>query len=849
MAIQTPDERLRVFVSSTLGELAAERRAVARAIRTARLTPVMFEAGARPHPPGELYRAYLARSDVFVGLYWQSYGWVGPGMRVSGLEEEFELSHDLPRLLYVKAPATDREPRLTALLDRISGEVSYRPFETPAELGRLVRDDLAALLSERFAAGLPGAGATAGSPGPPPLPVSLTSLFGREGAIEELAALLVRPQVRLVTLTGPGGVGKTRLAGAVGHRVRDRFAAGTAFVPLAGVTDSRLGLAEVGRVVMAGLTGTGSPMGALAERLGGDPWLLILDNLEHIADVAGDLGELLARCPGTVVLATSRVVLGLAVEREYPVPPLPISAADSATGAPLADVANSPAAALFVHRARVVRPDFTLTQDNAAAVAEICRRLEGLPLAIELAAARIRLLDPDALLHRLIRSLDTLGTGSVDLPERQHTLRATVEWSLSLLDEQERSLLETVSVFDDGWTIEATAEVAGLAEDRALALSEALARHSLIQLETTQSGPRLRMLETIRVFAAERLASRPDAREIRRRHAGFYRALAEQADRALRGDTHQKWLHRLEAETGNLAGAVHWFLEHDPTPLPHLFRVLWPFWSLRIHLGEAHLWVARLLRDVDTLDPQARAELLCTQAVTACEVGDDASGLAAGQGLVPLLPQIREPLLHSVCRLAIAWISPITGDLDEALRAAAAGLSELRDQDEPFWTALAAFTTGVEEMTMDSLDEAAHHLSQACDQAEQFESTWLAAASRTQLGTLAVAQGKLGEARDLLCQALDLSPTIYRAAIVPLSLAAFARLAFAEGHRERAALLAGAADGLRRRAGLHAWPLLRRGEADLVTDVRQALGGERFDHLFTAGSGLSQRDALAVVRD
>ena len=542
VVIRTPDRRLRVFVSSTLSELADERRAVSRAISALRLTPVMFEVGARPHPPQELYRAYLAQSDVFVGLYWQRYGWVGPGMEISGLEDEFQLSRALPRLLYVKAPAPDREPRLAELLARIEaeGSESYRHFRTPAELGRLVRDDLAMLLSERFAAARPAAAAAAlPSPqGPRPLPVDATSLVGREEAIEEVAGLVGRPDVRLVTLTGLGGIGKTRLAVAVGERLVDRFGAGTAFVPLAAVTDPGLVLAGVARAVGAELAGAGSPLEALVEYFGDDRWLLILDNLEQVVDAAGDLDALLARCPGVVILATSRTVLGLRAEREYPVPPLPLPA-DPAT-VPVEALAASPAVALFVDRARAVRPGFTLTAGNAAAVAEICRRLEGLPLAIELAAARTRLLDPDALLGRLARSLDALGTGAVDLPERQRTLRATVEWSVGLLEDAERSLLETAAVFVDGWTVEAAAQVAGLDEDRALDLTEALARHSLIYLDPAGDGPRPRMLETIRAFVAERLAARPDAAEVERRHAGYYRALAGQAERPLRSADHAR---------------------------------------------------------------------------------------------------------------------------------------------------------------------------------------------------------------------------------------------------------------------------------------------------------------------
>ena len=483
-----------------------------------------------------MYRAYLAQADVFIGVYWQRYGQLVPGMQVSGLEEEFNLSGGLPRLLYVKAPAPDREPRLADLLARIELEpsASYRSFRAPAELGRLVRDDLAVLLSERFAAaaGQAAAEAPAGARSPWRLPVSTTSLLGREQAVDEVAELIERPGVRLVTLTGPGGVGKTRLAVAVGERLRDRFGAGTVFVPVDSVEDPAMVLAAIGRAAGVDLARTTAPVEALAETFGDGAWLLILDNLEQVIQAAVDLGELLARCPGMAMLATSRTVLGLRAEWEYSVPPLPLPA-DPVT-VPLEELESSPAVALFVDRARAVRPGFALTEGNAAAVAEISRRLEGLPLAIELAAARTRLLDPPALLDRLAASLDALGAGAVDLPARQRTLRATVEWSVGLLADAERSLLEVTAVFTDGWTIQAAAAVAGLEEDRALELSEALARHSLIYLDSTEAGPRSRMLETVREFVAERLAARPDADQVGRRHAGYYRALAEQADRPLR---------------------------------------------------------------------------------------------------------------------------------------------------------------------------------------------------------------------------------------------------------------------------------------------------------------------------
>jgi tetratricopeptide (TPR) repeat protein len=482
-------------------------------------------------------------------------------------------------------------------------------------------------------------------------------------------------------------------------------------------------------------------------------------------------------------------------------------------------------------------------------VAEICRRLEGLPLAIELAAARTRLLDPEALLGRLARSLDALGTGAVDLPERQRTLRATVEWSVGLLEDAERSLLETAAVFVDGWTIEAAAQVAGQDEDRALELTEALARHSLIQLDSTGRGPRSRLLETIRVFVAERLADRPDVAEVQRRHAGHYRALAEQADRPLRGAGQDEWLERLQAEAGNLDAAMRWYLAHDRAPLPHLFRVLWPFWSLRDHPGEARPWVEQLLPAAGSLDPQARAELLWAAAGTASDMGDDPAALADRERLGPLVAEIQDPFLHAVAGLVMAWSSPIAGDFDGALRQATLSLEQLRGQDEPFWTAMAAFTAGSLETAVGRHDNARRHLREARDLAEEFDNPWLTAGSRVQLAIPDIAGSRLGQARALLDEALNPSLAARSTPFVTLSLAAYARLTFAEGDPERAAMLEGAAEGLRQRVGLRAWPMLRRGEAELVDQVRQTLGADRFDQAFAAGSGLSQREAVAAIRD
>ena len=388
-----------------------------------------------------------------------------------------------------------------------------------------------------------------------------------------------------------------------------------------------------------------------------------MDNLEQVVGVARDLGQLLARCPGLVIVATSRTVLGLRAEREYSVPPLPAGPAT----APVAEVAAWPAVALFTDRARAVRPGFALTEGNAAAVAEICRRLEGLPLAIELAAARTRLLDPPALLDRLAASLDALGTGAVDLPERQRTLRATVEWSVGLLTGAERSLLEVAAVFTDGWTIQAASAVADLEENRALEQSEALARHSLVYLDSTQLGPLTRMLETVREFVAERLAARPDADEVRRlERPGLYRVLVSRRTGRCAAPA------RASGWSGSMPRRATW---------PRRCAGTWPMTRSRCRTcsgscgcsGCSGTLRARPDHGLNssTRWPAGRAgprRACAGGGVIAVHTGDDTAALAARQRLAPLLAGIGDPFLRAACQLAMAWSLPIAGDLDGALR-------------------------------------------------------------------------------------------------------------------------------------------------------------------------------------
>ena len=530
----------------------------------------------------------------------------------------------------------------------------------------------------------------------------------------------------------------------MGDILGDRFSAGTVFVPLEAVADADLVPAAIARAVGADFAGTAWLQGVV-ERLGQDPWLLILDNLEQALGAAGDIDELLARCPGVKILATSRTALELRAEREFAVAPLGLPPAPTVS---LDELAALPPIALFIDRARAVRYDFTLTAENASDVIEICRHLDGLPLAIELAAARIRLLEPDELLTRLASSLEAVHSGAVDMPPRQRTLRATVEWSVGLLDDAERALLETASVFVDGWTIEAAAEVAGLDEGRALELTEALARHSLITLETRERGPRPRLLDTICAFVREQLVRRPDVAEIQHRHAEYFRSVAEGADHFLRGIRHNEWQEHLEVEAGNLAAAVRWYLANNMGPLPNLFQALVLHWELGDHMGEARPWVRQVIEHADDFPPQARAALFWTELVTSNEVGDNSAALLAGRRLSPLLDEIDDPHLEAVSHLALGWTMPIDGPVDGAIQGALNALKLFQEQDEPYWAATAGVTVGDLEISVGRYDNARPHLREAGELADRLGYTWVSAWSRAQMATAALAAGARDEARN-----------------------------------------------------------------------------------------------------
>ncbi|MGH2355554.1 MAG: DUF4062 domain-containing protein, partial [Chloroflexota bacterium] len=445
--IRTPDQRVRVFVSSTIQELAPERVAAREAIARLRLAPVLFELSARPHPARDLYRAYLDQSHIFIGIYWQRYGWVAPGMDISGLEDEYRLSADRPKLIYIKSPAPAREPGLQTLLERIKADdtVSYKSFSTSRELRRLIEDDLALLLTERFEMAQ-AAGAT-----PPDattrrrsnLPAQRSPLIGRDAEVADARDVLLRPETGLVTLTGPGGTGKTRLALQVAAGLVEHFEDGVVFCSLAAVRDPDLVASTIAQAVGSREAPGRSPAESVKDYLQNKQLLLVLDNFEQVVVAAPLVADLLDAAPGLKVLATSRTPLRVRGERELPLAPLALPDVPDTISHPIVAsvgrLAQSAAVELFVQRAQEARPGFALTPENALVVAEICRRLDGLPLGIELAAAHMKVLSPAALLARLERRLPVLTGGARDLPARQQTMRSAITWSYDLLDDEAKA--------------------------------------------------------------------------------------------------------------------------------------------------------------------------------------------------------------------------------------------------------------------------------------------------------------------------------------------------------------------------------------------------------------------------
>ena len=740
---------------------------------------------------------------------------------------------------------------------------------------------------------------------PSNLPLQVTSFVGREAQVAAVRDLLLRRDTRLLTLTGPGGTGKTRLALQVAADLLDCFPDGIYFVALASVTDPELVPSATAQALDVREV-PGRPLSAaLRDFLRSRQALLILDNFEQVVAAAGVVAELVGDAPGLRVLVTSRAVLRLYGEREYPVPPLALP--DHRATPSAEHFARFEAVRLFVERAQAARPAFALTDENAADVGEICQRLDGLPLALELAAARVRSLPPRALLERMERRLPLLTGGARDLPARQRTLRDAIAWSYDLLAEPEQALFRRLAVFR-GCTLEAAERVCGGEPPRPGATSIAvppltiavldglasLVEKSLVQQEETADGQAwFRMLETVREFALERLEDREESGAVRRRHVQAALELAETSEPMLAGPEQAAWFALVEREHDNLRTALSWSQEHGyAVSALRLAVALWWFWSAHGHVKEGCERVTDLLARfplrADPATNPARVDLqakaLWAAGMLASMRGDHAAARGLHEEGLALRRAIGEPGAIFNALEALGTIACVEGDyaaveqyLDEALAIA-------QELDDPLARAMALHAMGNLKYELGELDAARSYyraslrqlpddspvhgpwLSDAAvalDQGRYDEAEAAATIALTRfrehgnlhvealalalLGAIALARGDRAVAHARLTESLAVQRALGNVPGVAQVLERFVALAVAQGRMAGAVRVAGAAAALRQHGGGPITPGARAQFDRVLAPARQTLGEEAFGEAWQAGRALDLEGAITAA--
>jgi predicted ATPase/DNA-binding winged helix-turn-helix (wHTH) protein len=725
------------------------------------------------------------------------------------------------------------------------------------------------------------------------LPVQRTGFLGREKEVAAAERLLLRPDVSLVTITGPGGIGKTRLAVQLATRLAEHFPGGTYFVSLSSLSDPGLLASVIVQALGIREAGTQSPLETLKANLrssGRAPKLLLLDNFEHLVGAVPTVVELLSVGSRLKVLVTSRSALHVYGENEFPVPPLALPEQTTST---VEVLAQSPAVALFVQRAIAAKPDFQLTPENAAAVAEVCARLDGLPLAIELAAARVKVLSPTAMRTRLSSRLQLLTGGARDMPQRHQTLRAAMDWSYDLLSPTEQKLFRRLSVFVGGCTLEgaeAVCDAKGDLDLEPLDGMESMVDKSLAQREEQADGePRFVMLETIREYALEKLEASGEKALTKRAHAAYCLVLAEEKATEHSETARADWLAHYANEYDNLRAALEWLTETEDAEWGlRLGGALFRYWEMREYLAEGRARLDKLLRIAGAQAPtKARSRALFAAGVLGLEQGDYAAADELIRESLEIARQQGDAHGAAVCLNALAVSARDRGDIQGARLLFEESLTVWKEVGDPkavasavsnlanivklqgdntrarslYAECLSIFSglgdrTGVAwsmnyqgDVVRDQGDPAAARAlyEQGLEIFRELGDRWGIAGTLADLGNLASEQGNYSMAQDLYRQSIRIFQELEHKRGIARLLECFACSAAVQLEAERSLRLAGAAAALRQNIGAPLTPAEHaKLEASLHT-ARQALGSTVSGTAWSEGWALPVEKAIEEV--
>ncbi|HYN68965.1 MAG TPA: adenylate/guanylate cyclase domain-containing protein [Candidatus Eisenbacteria bacterium] len=807
------------------------REAIAAAIHAQR------ETGAAEGPDGSRLKARMGIHAGEAVLGGRDY----TGIEVHRTARLAAAGHGGQILVSEAARALTPDPPAAGLSYRDLGTHQLRDIPAPERIHQLVGRDLASEFPPLR---------TQSSSVRTNLPAPLTRFVGRTREVREVSELLQRD--RLVTLTGPGGTGKTRLAIETARRLLSAYADGVWFVALDVVREPAAVVPTVAATLAVAEQPGRSMSEVLIERLAATHSLLVLDNFEQVVEAAPDIGALLAAAPNLRVLASSREPLRIVGEAVYPVAPLGVPAEP---GKPTADqLQGLEAVDLFVDRARSVRPDFRLTDANAPSVAAICRRLDGLPLALELAAARTNLLSPDQILARLDQRLTLLASSRRDLPDRQRTLRGAIDWSHDLLSEAERVIFRRFSVFSGGADFNSLAGVLdpeGELGIDLLDLASSLVDRSLLRSILDGGDNRVGMLETIREYAAERLATSGEERIVRDRHAAHFRRLAETARYVLTDPRRDEILDQLDRELPNLRAALRWSLEGgDLDAGLAIASDLGDYWDIRGHSGEGRDALGPLLRAAASRPPSALAARATNVAATlaAWHVDFAAAGVLGAEAL-RLAEELGDPELLIEAYVTSGWAN--VGPLPAVAREQFSRALELaRGLGDDRMLRLPLGGLSVALLNLGELDEAMDVSIEVADLLEEAGDAYNATYARLGIGQIKLRRGDTAGALGELVVALRRFRDAGASMGIAMALDVIALIAIKRGDPARAALLGAFADKLRREAGGGGGSTLISNDEPPLLQARRLMDPVEFDRAVAEGEALdldqAEQEAIAT---